>query len=179
MSDATEEDKTSFLVPSERVSSWLFLLSLWGILLWILNLLQMATPTGDKVVWASILSIGVIGGDYLTSNPDFRIFSDGIFIILCVSVSLFSVRGIIAGVDKGIVGWLLKMRDNFWPAIVEFENIRKFVSVWLILIGILFYFFTGLMYNGWVDPGVYSIAAPCVIFGWAFGKLAENELSNS
>lgn len=174
MSEAAEEDRTNFLVPNESVSSWLFLISLWGILLWLLNILQMATPTGDKVVWASILSIGIIGGDYLTSNPDFRIFSDGLFIILCLSTTALSVRGITIGVEKGIIGWLNNMKDNFWPAMVEFENLRKLVSVWLIIVGILFYFITGIMYSGWVDPGVYSIAAPCVIFGWAYGRLADN-----
>ncbi|MBJ23389.1 MAG: hypothetical protein CMB64_01845 [Euryarchaeota archaeon] len=173
MSEAADEGMANFLVPSERISGWLFILSFWGVLLWILNILQMATPTGDKVVWASILSIGLVGGDYLTTNTDFRLYSDGIFIILCASANLLSIRGIMANVDGGMTGWLMNVRDNFWPALVEFANLRKLISVWLIIIGILFYVITGVLYGGWVDPGVYSVAAPCVIFGWAFGKLAD------
>ena len=32
---------------------------------------------------------------------------------------------------------------------------------------------------GWVDPGVYAVAAPFVAFGWAFGKLADAEASEA
>ena len=102
MSEVADEGTTGFLVPSKRISGWLFVLSIWGILLWFLNLLKMATPTGDKVVWSSLLSIGLIGGDYQTTNPDFRLYSDGIFIILCVIVNLLAIRGISSNVDGGI-----------------------------------------------------------------------------
>ena len=181
MSDAADEGRASMLVPSSRFSGWLFLISCLGILLWLLNILQMATPTGDKVVWASILSIGLIGGDYMSSNSDFRIFSDGIFIILCLFVNILAFRGIMANVDGGIKGWLINIKDDFWPSLVDAKHsgIRKTVSRWSMLIGIVFYFGFGLLESAWVDPGVYSVSAPFVVFGWAFGKLADAQFEES
>jgi len=176
MSEVADEGTTGFLVPSKRISGWLFILSIWGILLWFLNLLKMATPTGDKVVWSSLLSIGLIGGDYQTTNPDFRLYSDGIFIILCVIVNLLAIRGISSNVDGGIKGWLMNIRSDFWPALVDISNpggVRKTVSLWCILIGVSFYVTWGILNSGWVDAGVYAVAAPFVVFGWAFGKLAD------
>ena len=173
MSEAAVEEKGNFLVLDKRISGWLFIISSWGILLWLLNILHMATPTGDKVVWASILSIGLVGGDYITTNPDFRLYSDGIFILLCLSFNALAIRGIMSNVEGGIKGWMLSVGNNFWPAIVDFSNVRKIISVWLIILGLAFYLVAGIFYGGWVDPGVYSVTAPCVIFGWAFGKLAD------
>lgn len=176
MSDAAEEETTGFLIPSARISGWLFILSSWGILLWLLNLLQMATPTGDKVVWSSILSIGLVGGDYISSNPEFRPYSDGLFIILCLFANILAVRGIMSNVEDGIKGWFINLKNYFWPSIVDVSTsggIRKTVSVWFIIIGMVFYAVTGILYCGWVDPGVYSVAAPFIVFGWAFGKLAD------
>ena len=178
MSEVADEETTNFLVPGKRISGWLFVLSIWGILLWLLNLLKLATPTGDKVVWSSLLSIGLIGGEYQTTNPDFRPFSDGIFIILCVVVNVLAIRGISTNVDGGIKGWFMNIKSDFWPGLVDFSGgIRKTVSLWCILIGISFYVAWGVMNSGWVDPGVYAVAAPFVAFGWAFGKLADAEAS--
>ena len=180
MSEVADEETTNFLVPGKRISGWLFVLSIWGILLWLLNLLKLATPTGDKVVWSSLLSIGLIGGEYQTTNPDFRPFSDGIFIILCVIVNILAIRGISLNVDGGIKGWLMNIKSDFWPALVDFSGgIRKTVSLWCILIGISFYVTWGVLNGGWVDPGVYAVAAPFVAFGWAFGKLADAEASTA
>jgi len=176
MSEAEGGEPAGFLIPSARISGWLFILSSWSILLWLLNILQMATPTGDKVVWGSILSIGLLEPNYLTENSAFRPFSDGIFLILCIIGTTLSVRGIMSNVDGGIKGWLMGIKDTFWPSLVDIKTsggLRKTVSVWFILIGIVFYFATGILHSGWVDPGVYSVAAPFVIFGWAFGKLAD------
>ena len=41
------------------------------------------------------------------------------------------------------------------------------------LIGVSFYVTWGILNSGWVDAGVYAVAAPFVVFGWAFGKLAD------
>lgn len=176
MSAAADEETTGVLIPSARISGWLFILSSWGILLWLLNILHMATPTGDKVVWGSILSIGLLGGEYISSNPGFRPFSDGIFIILCLIGNILGIRGIMSNVEGGIKGWFMNLIDTFWPSLIDYSTsggLRKTVSVWCIVIGIIFYAVTGILYSGWVDPGVYSVTAPFIIFGWAFGKLAD------
>ncbi len=176
MSDTADSESMSFLIPSARVSGWLFILSIWGLALWFLNILHLATPTGDKVVWGSILSIGLVGGNYISSNPDFRPFSDGIFLIICLIGAFLSSRGIMSNVEGGIKGWLMEIKTTFWPALVDLSTVgglKKTISVWLMSIGIGFYVVTGIMHSGWVDPGVYSVAAPFIAFGWALGKLAD------
>jgi len=176
MSEAEDGEPAGFLILSARLSGWLFILSSWGILLWLLNILQMATPTGDKVVWGSILSIGLLEPNYLSDNPAFRPFSDGIFLVILIIGTTLSVRGILSNVEGGMKGWFMGIKDVFWPSLVDVSTsggLRKTVSVWFILIGLVFYFTTGILHSGWVDPGVYSVAAPCIIFGWAFGKLAD------
>ena len=145
MSDAAEGESSNFLVPSARISGWLFILSIWGLALWLLNVLHMATPTGDKVVWGSILSIGLVGGNYISSNPDFRPFSDGIFLIICLLGTFLSSRGLMFNVEGGLKGWLIDIKNNFWPALVDVTingGWKKTISVWMMLVGILFYVVT-------------------------------------
>ena len=176
MSDTADNKLSSLLKPSARISGWLFILSMWGLALWLLNILHMATPTGDKVVWGSILSIGLVGGDYISSNPDFRPFSDGIFLIICLIGTFLGSNGLMSNVEGGIKGWLMGIKETFWPSLVDTTTVgglRKTISVWLMLIGIGFYVVTGIMHQGWVDPGVYSVTAPFIVSGWALGKLAD------
>ena len=74
----------------------------------------------------------------------------------------------------------MNIKSDFWPALVDFSGgVRKTVSLWCILLGISFYVTWGVLNSGWVDPGVYAVAAPFVAFGWAFGKLADAENSTT
>ena len=83
-----------------------------------------------------------------------------------------------SNVEGGIKGWFMNLIDTFWPSLIDYSTsggISKTVSVWCIVIGIIFYTVEGILYSGWVDPGVYSVTAPFIIFGWAFGKLADEQ----
>ena len=180
MSDIADNKLSSLLRPSVRISGWLFILSIWGLALWLLNILHIATPTGDKVVWGSILSLGLVGGDYISSNPDLRPFSDGIFLIICLIGMFLSSNGLMSNVEGGIKGWLIGAKETFWPALVDPTiegGWKKTISVWLMLIGFCFYVITGIMHQGWVDPGVYSVTAPFIVSGWALGKLVDAQLT--
>lgn len=166
---------SSLLNPSERMSGWLFMLGSWGLMLGLLNIMQLATPTGDKVVWSSILSLGLVGGEYINDNPDYRLYSDTAFLMLCAVGTGLGLRGILSSVDGGIIGWLYSVRDAFWPSLIDPDSDggwNSTLSAWLLLIGICFYFYMGILHTGWVDPGVYSVSAPFVAFGMALKLLA-------
>ena len=176
-SNAAKANPLSFLLdPNPAFSGWLFSLGLWGLLLGILNVLHIATPTGDKIVWASILSIGIVGGEYLSNNPDFRLYSDTGFLALSAMVTGLGLRGILAGVEGGIVGWLEGVRDAFWPSLVDVDSEggwNSTLSAWFLVIGLGFYLIMGLLRSGWMDPGVYSVAAPFIAFGIALRLLTK------
>ncbi|MBT5391270.1 MAG: hypothetical protein HOL22_02880 [Euryarchaeota archaeon] len=44
---------------------------------------------------------------------------------------------------------------------------NKLFGAWSLLLGIVFYFFYGISYTGWIDIGVYSMSVALIAFGLA------------
>ena len=51
----------------------------------------------------------------------------------------------------------------------------KALGTWSILASMLFYFYWGIMYMGWIDPGVYSIAISLMGLGLVMRMLSSVE----
>lgn len=161
----------SVLNPSRIISIWFFALGAWILLVGILNVLVMAHPTA-KVSWVGFLSLGTFGDILVTdtSNQGFYVLGDGAFLTMGLVLIGLGAKGINTHFEGGMAAWLKNLFVNdYWLAMMDAEEggWRKTFSSWLLAIGIIFYFYWGIAHTGWIDPGVYSVAAALIGFGVA------------
>ena len=161
----------SILNPGPVLSPWFFGLGSWILLLGILNVLVMAHPTG-KISWVGFLSLGEVGQILMTDSTQqgFHLVGDSIFLGFGLVLIGLGAKGINNNVEGGLSQWLKGLVINdLWPALMSSEESgwRKTFSAWLLVLGFVFYIYWGIMYTGWVDPGVYAVAAALIGFGFA------------
>jgi hypothetical protein len=161
----------SILNPGRTISIWFFALGAWILLVGILNVLVMAHPSG-KISWVGFLSAGTLGQILFTetNGQGFHILGDGAFLTMGLVLIGIGAKGINTNFEGGMAAWLKNLFVNdYWPAMMNTEDggWRKTISSWLLAIGIIFYFYWGFAYTGWIDPGVYSVAAALIGFGIA------------
>lgn len=169
----------SILNPSRTISIWFFALGAWILLVGILNVLVMAHPTG-KISWISFLSLGTFGQilDTETSNQGFSVLSDGAFLTMGLVLIGLGAKGINTHFEGGMAAWLKNLfLNDYWLAMMNAEEggWRKTFSSWLLAIGIIFYFYWGIAHTGWIDPGVYSVAAALIGFGIALSIMPTED----
>ncbi|MGY8701197.1 MAG: hypothetical protein ACKVHH_00645 [Candidatus Poseidoniales archaeon] len=171
----------SILNPGRTISIWFFVLGAWILLVGILNVLVMAHPTG-KISWVAFLSLGTIGGDILFTDPKygqgFHIIGDGAFLTMGLVLIGLGSKGINTHFEGGMAAWLKNLFVNdYWPAMMNAEDggWRKTFSSWLLAIGIIFYFYWGFAHTGWIDPGVYSVAAALIGFAIALAVMPAED----
>ena len=162
----------SLLNPGQLISTWFFSLGIWILLLGILNLLVMAHPSG-KISWVGFLSFGKMGQILMTdeAGQGFHVLGDGFFLGLGLVLLGIGAKGITSNVEGGLAEWLKRLVVNdLWPSMFSPEEggWRRTMSSWLLAIGFIFYFYWGIMYNNWVDPGTYAVSAALIGFGFAF-----------
>ena len=162
---------SSILNPGRTISIWFFALGSWILLLGILNVLVMVHPSG-KVSWVFFLSLGTFGQFLFTeaSGQGFHILGDGAFLTMGLVLIGLGAKGINTHSEGGMAAWLKSLFVNdYWLAMMNAEEggWRKTFSSWLLAIGIIFYFYWGIAHTGWIDPGVYSVAAALIGFGIA------------
>ena len=169
----------SILNPGRTISIWFFALGAWILLVGILNVLVMAHPTG-KISWISFLSLGTFGQilDTETSNQGFSVLSDGAFLTMGLVLIGLGAKGINTHFEGGMGAWLKNLfLNDYWLAMMNAEEggWRKTFSSWLLAIGIIFYFYWGIAHTGWIDPGVYSVAAALIGFGIALSIMPTED----
>ena len=154
--------------PGPTLSLWFFGIGAWMILLGILNVLSQVHPSG-KVDWVGYLSLGTFG-TVLSGTDGFMLIGDGVFLGTALILIGLGAKGINTNVDGGMVAWLKSLVLNeYWPALMNAEDggWRRTFSAWLLAIGLVFYFYWGLVHTAWIDPGAYAVTAALVGFGLA------------
>ena len=178
-------ESTSFmdkvLNPNRITSQWLFGLGLWGLTLGILNLMILLRPE-EKVVWASFLSLGKIGGPMFTTKTSFGIYSDSTFLLITGSMFGLGTLGLHKSTEGGIISWIRNLFVNdYWKSLVnpqEDGGWMKTISAWCLVIGFCFYLYWGIVYTGWVDTGVYAVSVAFIAFGFSLKYASENNLES-
>jgi hypothetical protein len=169
----------SLLNPGRTASTWFFGLGSWILLLGILNVLVVAHP-GGKISWVGFLSLGNLGEILMTDSvgQGFHVIGDGFFLGLGLILVGIGAKGLNSGVEGGMAAWLKGLFVNdLWPALMSTEEggWRRTISSWLLAIGFIFYFYWGLSYNNWVDPGTYAVSVALIGFGFAFLAMPEED----
>ena len=80
--------------------------------------------------------------------------------------------------DSNFGDWLTSLLTNDWyNNLIDPENggWGLLLGTWAMVVSILFYFFWGIMYMAWIDPGVYSIAISLMASGLVLRMLTTIE----
>jgi len=170
-SDPSNSVVSILLNPSRTMANWYVSLGVLGIFLAILNIFGYIHHN-YHVSWGGLLT-------FQATNPAFEVLGEGagpkfvisdvVFIGLCGAVSGIGFRTIRSD-ELGLAGWFKGLFINdTWPALVDPDigGWNKLFGAWSLLLGIIFYFYFGIVNLGWIDPGVYSISIALIAFGLA------------
>tara|TARA_B100000989_G_scaffold77220_1_gene54818 strand:- start:153 stop:701 length:549 start_codon:yes stop_codon:yes gene_type:complete len=162
--------------PSNTLANWYLWLGLLGLLLAVLNLAGIIHPS-YRVSWGGMFTFEATNnafGDKDTA-PAF-VVSDAVFILFCSSLVYLGARSLIG--DSNFGDWLTSLLTNDWyNNLIDPENggWGLLLGTWAMVVSILFYFFWGIMYMAWIDPGVYSIAISLMASGLVLRMLTTIE----
>ena len=168
-SDPASSVVSMLLNPSRRMANWYACLGMLGIFLAILNICGYIHPT-SHLSWGGLLTFEATNAAFEPKSNEIQfVLSDAVFIGLCTGLSGIGFRTINNDED-GIAGWFKSLLVNdTWPALADPElgGWNKLFGAWSLLLGIVYYFFYGISYTGWIDIGVYSMSVALIAFGLA------------
>ena len=166
-SDANPSFVSMLLNPSRTMSNWYAAIGLLGIFLAILNILGQIHPS-YHVSWGGLLTFEATNAAFEPKADGTQVVaSDFIFIALCAGLAGLGIRTFLAD-ESGIAGWLKAILVNdTWPALVDPDSggWSKLLGAWSLLLGIVFYFYYGVVNTGWIDIGVYSVSISMIALG--------------
>lgn len=165
---------SSLLNPSRSVASWYAGLGLLGLFIGILNMVGMSHPNPDiKISWAGYLTVGMFGEGYVY-NTGFHPVGDSVFFIIVGLLTAIGLKTINES-EGGVGAWFQSLfGEDVWGALVSSEEgTNRSLGTWLMLVGIVFYIYWGILYSGWVDVGVYSVAAALFFLGYGMKGAAD------
>jgi hypothetical protein len=167
--------KTSVSGPSPVWANFVITLGLWGLLLAFLNMFSAATPA-QHVSWGGLLT-------FEATNPAFGVAIDGfhyeplgdtIFMAACLAMIGFGMKAI--NETSGVSEWATSLIVNdTWTALADpsVGGGQRTMAAWCLLLGLIFYFWFGINYSGWMDVGVYSVTIALVASGFALNHASR------
>ena len=168
-SDPTTGVVSMLMNPSRSMANWYACLGMLGIFLAILNIIGYIHPN-YHLSWGGLFTFEATNNAFEPKSTSLQfVLSDFIFIGLCLMISGIGFRTI-GNDESGIGGWFKGLIVNdTWPSLVDPDNggWNKLFGAWSLLLGIVFYFFYGITYCGWIDIGVYSVSIALIAFGLA------------
>jgi len=163
-------------IPSH--AHWAIFLGIWGILLAVLNLFGEIHPT-YRVSWGGLLTLEATNDAFGTYDGFGLEIGDFIFIGLCLALVGYGFKTILAHADLSSYLQGLLMNDT-WPALAatSYAGAQRTIAAWSLLLGLVFYFWFGIFYNGWIDVGVYSVMIALVATGFALNYASRVPVSS-
>ena len=168
--------------PSKCTANWFIGLSMWGILLVILNILGYAHPS-YHYSWGGLFSFEMTNLAYEAKSDSAQFVpSDAVLIAICSLFMSFGFKSY-AKTEDGIAGFFMGLFVNdTWPALASIEEggIQRTLAAWSTLLGFVFYIYFGINNMGWMDPGVYSVSIALIAFGFALNhasRVPEGEVN--
>ena len=167
--------KTSVSGPSPVWANFVVTLGLWGLLLAVLNMFSAATPA-QHVSWGGLLT-------FEATNPAFGVAIDGfhyeplgdtIFMAACLAMIGFGMKAI--NETSGVSEWATSLIVNdTWTALADpsVGGGQRTMAALCLLLGLIFYFWFGINYSGWMDVGVYSVTIALVASGFALNHASR------
>ena len=166
-SDADATIVSMLLNPSRTMANWYAGIGIFGIFLAVLNIIGMVHPT-YHLSWGGLFTFEAMNAAFGSKSDGVQVvLSDFIFIGLCIALAGLGIRTF-GNDESGIAGWFKSILVNdTWPALVDPDigGWNKLFGAWSVLLGIIFYFYYGIVNTGWIDVGVYSVSIALIAFG--------------
>ena len=166
-SDADNSIVSMLLNPSRTMANWYTGIGILGIFLAVMNILGYVHPN-YHISWGGLLTFEATNTAFEPKSDGVQfVISDFIFIGLCVVLAGLGLRTF-GNDESGIAGWFKSILINdTWPALVDPDigGWNKLFGAWSLLLGIVFYFYYGIVNTGWVDVGVYSVSIALIALG--------------
>ena len=161
--------------PSSGTANWFIGLSMWGIILAILNILGLAHPS-YHYSWGGLFSFEMTNLAYeLKSDSVQVVASDVVFLSFCSLFMFFGLKAY-AQTEGGVAGFFTGLFVNdTWPALASIDEggIQRTLAAWSTLFGFAFYIYFGINHMGWMDPGVYAVSIALIAFGFALNHASR------
>ena len=160
--------------PNRTLASWYIGLGLWGLFLAILNIMGQIHPN-YRVSWGGLLSFELTNAAFETTDEIKVVASDFIFIVLCAGVTWLGLQTM-ADDKEGIKGFFMSIfLNDLWNSLVSTEDggWMRTAAAWCLVIGFDFYIIWSILYQTWIDPGVYAVSAALIAFGFALKTGSE------
>jgi hypothetical protein len=77
---------------------------------------------------------------------------------------------------SGVSEWATSLIVNdTWTALADpsVGGGQRTMAAWCLLLGLIFYFWFGINYSGWMDVGVYSVTIALVASGFALNHASR------
>ncbi len=166
---------TILFSPSKTLATWYFWIGLLGLLLAVLNLMGMIHPT-YRVSWGGLLTFEYMNdafGDKDTAAA--FVAGDAVFMAIFGGMTFLGARSLIG--DDSPQEWFTGMITNDWyNDLLDVESGWSLaLGTWCVLASMIFYFYWGILYMAWIDPGVYSIAIALMGAGIVMRMLSSVE----
>ena len=161
--------------PSRSTANWFIGLSMWGLILAVLNILGIVHKS-YHYSWAGLFTFEMTNLAYeLKSDSVQFVPSDAVFIAIC---SLFMYFGLnsYAKTEEGVAGFFAGLFVNdTWPALASIGEggIQRTLAAWSTLFGFAFYSYFGINHMGWMDPGAYAVSIALIAFGFALNHASR------
>ena len=166
------------LRPSVGLASILTFLGIWLITLGVIDIIWGAVDNGLHANFRGMITMGTLGesGEYLREADR---LGQALMIGIGSGLTLIGVISIRSQFNGGFVGWVRSMLFNpLWASLLSIDEERGAIGMlaaWLIIGGLSFQIVWNLLNWTWVDPGVYAVSAPMILFGCALAAFASTE----
>lgn len=167
MSDDTNGQSSTGKVPV--YASVMVCVGLWGLLLAALNMVGMIHPN-YHVSWGGLLTFEATNAAFGEAKDGFHfeVLGDTIFIAGCAGLIALGTRTI--NRHKPVADWFrgLVINDT-WTALndTSVAGGQRTMAAWCLLLGLAFYLYFGIVSQGWIDVGVYSVTIALMAAGVA------------
>jgi len=161
--------------PSVGLSKWYIAIGAWGLVLAVLNILGQIHPS-YRVSWGGLLTFELLAdafGDKETAAT--FVAGDAVFMAFCALLVGLGLKSINETNEGGVATFFQSMIINdTWPALVGSEGgMMRAVGAWCLLLGFGFYIVYSVLYEAWIDLGVYSVSITLVAFGFALNAASR------
>ena len=177
--DGEDAENSMFTIltnPSKTLANWYLWLGCLGLMLAILNLMNLIHPN-YHISWGGLLTFEL-------TNPAFGdkdtaatfVASDAIFIMGCLAMVAAGVRTLVG--EETVGDWFSSMiKTDWYNDLIEPDNggWALILGTWCIVASLGFYFYRGIIYMNWIDPGIYSIAIVLMATGLVLRMLSSVE----
>ena len=164
------------LRPGVGLASVLTFLGLWLTTLGIIDVIWGAVANGLHANFIGMITMGTLGesGEYLSEADRL-----GQALMIGIGVGLMFIGGlsIKSQFNGGFVGWVRSLLfSTLWASLLSIDEERGatgMLAAWLIIGGLSFQIIWNLLNWTWVDPGVYAVSAPMILFGCALAAFTS------